>query len=168
MRQPFEPSVRDVSETVGKFEETPPLPRNRADSGKVSPSPSIEIFDWTIPTQRGLWYQAVVFVERAIFVTAEVDVTTIKSIKGVVPGGSRAVMEMMMQHGRFKRPTIIKVDELTDLRRDAGKGNLDFHTAEGSVVKVRVPDRERLDSLAKEVARSWKLRTAALAADQSS
>ncbi len=131
----------------------------------MNASPRIEVFDWTIPTPRGLWYQAVVFVERAIFVTAEVDISTLKTIKAVVPGGARAVMETIMTHGRSNRPTVIKIDELTDLRKDTGKGTLEFFTAEGSAVKCRVPDRERLDELAVEIARDWKLRTAALAAD---
>ncbi len=129
-------------------------------------SPNIEIHDWTIPTPRGLWYQAVVFVEKAIFVTAEVDVTMMRTIKAVVPGGPRPLMETMLNHGRFKKPTIIKVTDLTDLKRDATKGLLEFYNADGLVVKVKIPDRDRLDEVAKDVARAWKTRTAALPAQQ--
>ncbi len=112
---------------------------------------TVALHQWTIPSPRGLWYRGVVRIDHLLFVTSEVDYTTMEAITAAVPGDPKELVETLMGHGRFNRPTAVKIADITGLDRDATKGLLTIKTDE-TTIELKVPNRERLDEVAKHVA----------------
>lgn len=108
-------------------------------------TPSI-VHSWTIPSPRGLWYQAFVFVDRGVFLTDRIDITTLKSIQKAATAGTAATVKVLTDHGRFKRPTFIPYAQVKGLRANQGAGTVELHSDE-EILKANVPNRERLAAL---------------------
>lgn len=112
---------------------------------------TVALHQWTIPSPRGLWYRGIVRIDHLLFVTSEVDYTTMEAIQNAVPGDPKELVTTLMGHGRFNRPTTVKIADITGLDRDATKGLLTI-VAGDQTVEMKVPNRERLDEVAKHVA----------------
>ena len=104
---------------------------------------------WTIPTPRGLWYQAFVFVDRGVFLTDRVDITTLKAIQKASVNGTAATVKELTEHGRFKRPTFVPYPQFKGLKANEGAGTIELHS-ETDILKANVPNRERLEALPDE------------------
>ena len=104
------------------------------------------VHSWTIPTPRGLWYQAFVFVDRGVFLTDRIDITTLKAIQKASAGGTAATVKELTEHGRFKRPTFTPYDEVKGLRPNQGAGTIELQSGD-EILKANVPNRERLEAL---------------------
>lgn len=107
------------------------------------------VHSWTIPTPRGLWYQAFVFVDRGVFLTDRVDITTLKGIQKASVSGTAATVKELTEHGRFKRPTFTPYAEVKGLRANQGAGTIELQAGE-EILKANVPNRERLEALPAE------------------
>ncbi len=112
---------------------------------------NVALHQWTIPSPRGLWYQAIIRIDHLLFVTAEVDFTTMQTLQQAVGGEPKALVQTLMDHGRFNRPTALKISDVSDLKRDATKGQLIIVTDE-KTLSLRVPNRDRLDEVARSAA----------------
>lgn len=112
------------------------------------------VHSWTIPTPRGLWYQAFVFVDRGVFLTDRIDITTLKSIQKATALGTAATVKALTDHGRFKRPTFTPYDRLRGLRANHTGGTIELQVASDSgapaTLRANVPNRERLEALPDE------------------
>jgi len=104
------------------------------------------VHSWTIPTPRGLWYQAFVFVDRGVFLTDRIDITTLKAIQKASTGGTAATVKELTEHGRFKRPTFTPYAEVKGLRANQGAGTIELQSG-NEILKANVPNRERLEAL---------------------
>lgn len=104
------------------------------------------VHSWTIPTPRGLWYQAFVFVDRGVFLTDRVDITTLKRIQKATAGGTAATVKELTEHGRFKRPTFTPYSDVSGLRANITGGTIELQTT-SELLKANVPNRERLEAL---------------------
>lgn len=116
---------------------------------------TVALHKWTIPSPRGLWYRGIVRIDHLLFVTSEVDYTTMESIEQAVPGDPKELVTTLMGHGRFNRPVALKIAEISGIERDATKGMLRIVAGEESL-ELRVPNRERLDEVAKLIAKTVK------------
>ena len=121
---------------------------------------TVALHQWTIPSPRGLWYRGIVRIDHLLFLTSEVDYTTMEAIQGAVPGDPKDLVTTLMGHGRFNRPVTVKIADITGLDRDATKGLLTIRTDEESY-EMRVPNRDRLDEVARLIAKTIKQHTAA-------
>lgn len=104
------------------------------------------VHSWTIPSPRGLWYQAFVFVDRGVFLTDRVDITTLKGIQKASLNGTAATVKKLTEHGRFNRPTFVPYSELKGLRASQGAGTIELQNGD-EILKANVPNRERLEAL---------------------
>lgn len=107
------------------------------------------VLSWTIPTPRGLWYQAFVFVDRGVFLTDRVDIATLKRIQRASQDGTAATVKELTEHGRFKRPMFVPYADVKGLRTNLTGGTIELETA-NEPLKANVPNRERLELLAQE------------------
>lgn len=107
------------------------------------------VHSWTIPTPRGLWYQAFVFVDRGVFLTDRIDITTLKGIQKASSGGTASTVKELTEHGRFKRPTFTPYAEVKGLRANQSAGTIELQSGE-ETLKANVPNRERLEVLPTE------------------
>lgn len=104
------------------------------------------VLSWTIPTPRGLWYQAFVFVDRGVFLTDRIDIATLKRIQKATAGGTASTVKELTDNGRFKRPVFIPYTDVKGLKANATGGTIELHTSSDSL-KASVPNRDRLDLL---------------------
>lgn len=104
------------------------------------------VHSWTIPTPRGLWYQAFVFVDRGVFLTDRIDITTLKAIQKASAGGTATTVKELTEHGRFKRPTFTLYADVKGLRANYSSGTIELKSGE-EILKANVPNRERLEAL---------------------
>lgn len=104
------------------------------------------VLSWTIPTPRGLWYQAFVFVDRGVFLTDRTDISTLKRIQKASHDGTAATVKELTDHGRFKRPSFVPYTDVRSLRVNQGAGTVELETING-VHKANVPNRDRLQVL---------------------
>lgn len=101
---------------------------------------------WTIPTPQGLWYQAFVFVDRGVFLTDRIDITTLKGIQKASGHGTAATVKALTEHGRFKRPTFTPYAQVKGLRANLTGGTVELQSGD-NILMARVPNRERLQTL---------------------
>lgn len=116
---------------------------------------TVALHQWTIPSPRGLWYRGIVRIDHLLFVTSEVDYSTMEAIQSAVPGDAKELVTTLMGHGRFNRPQAVKISDITGLERDATKGLLRIVTTE-ETIELKVPNRDRLDEVARIVATTIK------------
>ena len=121
---------------------------------------TIDLHKWTIPSPRGVWFRGIVRIDHLLFITSEVDQTTMKSIEEAVGGDTKELVTTLMGHGRFNRPTTLKIADITGLERDATKGLLTIQTGDEEV-ELKFHNRDRLDEVAKLVAATIKQHRAA-------
>ena len=108
-----------------------------------------------MPSPQGLWYRAIVVIDKGIFVTPKVDVTTLESFKAAASVDTAEVVKVLTGHGRFKRPQFLAWTSISAIRINASTGAIDIECSEGTV-SVTVPDRERLQKLGKVLAVAHK------------
>lgn len=107
------------------------------------------VLSWTIPSPKGLWYQAFVFVDRGVFLTDRIDITTLKRIQKATAGGTASTVKELTDHGRFNRPVFTPFEELKGLRVNTTGGTVELQTS-GDTLKATVPNRDRLQLMSEE------------------
>ncbi len=118
------------------------------------------LLTWAIPTPHGLWYRAIVVIDRGIFVTPKVDVTTLDSARAAAATDAAELIENLTGHGRFKRPQFLAWKSITGIRSNASTGAIDIECGE-QTVSVTIPDRERLEKLGRVLTKTWNIQTTA-------
>lgn len=122
------------------------------------------LLDWTIPTPQGLWYQAFVMIDRGLFVTPKIDTTTMEALKAAAAADAQTVVGLLTDHGRSKRPDYFAWEKITAIQLNALIGSIEI-VAEAKTVSINVPDRKRVEKIAKVLALTWETRQKARAAD---
>ncbi len=126
------------------------------------------LLTWTIPTPQGLWYQAFVLVDSGLFATPRIDTTTMDGLKAAAGTDTRTVVEFLTDHGRSKRPDYLPWEKISNIQLNSLTGSIEV-VGEAKVVSITVPDRERLEKIAKVLALAWdtrrKSRASSAAAD---
>lgn len=125
----------------------------------------MHVLSWKIPTPKGLWYRALVGVQKGLFVTPDVDVTTLNAIKAAAKTGPADVVQELNGNGRSKRAQFVAWNEVTAIRATPGMGTLEIESAGREPLVVKVADRERLEQLHQSANKLWKVRTAQAVAD---
>jgi len=114
-------------------------------------APSVHLLPWTIPKPMGLWYRAFVLTSKGIYITPEVDFTTIESLKGSLAEGEDAVLELLTVHGRSKRAQFVPLNAVSGIAANEAAGTIHVKVSDDSLDNpmVRIPKREQLPKLAK-------------------
>lgn len=128
-------------------------------------APAVHLVPWTIPKPMGLWYRAFVLTEMGIFITPEMDVSSMEELKAALPAGPDAVVGVLTEHGRGKRSQFVPLESIVGLlaNEDAGTIHLKVSDAKQENPMVRVPRRDQLPKIAAAVTNFVK-RTKASAA----
>lgn len=111
----------------------------------------VHLLPWTIPKPVGLWYRAFVLTQNGIYITPEVDFTTIEALKAALDQGEEAVLELLTVHGRSKRSQFVPISLVSGLTVNEPAGTLHLKVSDDSVDNpmVRIPKRDQLPKLAK-------------------
>ena len=115
------------------------------------------LLTWTIPTPQGLWYQAFVLIDRGLFATPKIDATTMEGLKAAASADTQTVVGFMTDHGRSKRPEYLPWEKISAIQLNSLTGSIEV-VGEGKVVAITVPDRDRLEKIAKVLALAWDTR----------
>jgi hypothetical protein len=113
------------------------------------------LLTWTIPTPQGLWYRAIVVIDKGIFITPKIDVTTLESFKTAAASDTSELVEALTGHGRFARPQYLNWSSITAIRSNASAGLIEIEAGDNAT-SVAVPDRDRLEKLGRVLAASLK------------
>ena len=90
-------------------------------------------------------------IDRGVFVTPRVDVTTMKAYKSAAAGELSELIEVLTKHGRFKRAEFLAWDSITAIRQKTSVREIEIET-DDKVISVSVPDAERLEKLGQALA----------------
>lgn len=112
------------------------------------------LLTWAIPTPQGLWYRAVVVIDRGVFVTPRVDVTTLEALKTASAEGTTELVKALTEHGRSKRPDYVAWESITAIRQNSSVGEIEIE-ADEKVISFTIPDRERMDKIGRALALTW-------------
>ncbi len=128
---------------------------------------SARILQWTVPTPRGLWYRAFVVTPKGVFLTAEIDVTSMQAISeaaNAVDGSAEgwASLRKALATKRFKQPTFVPLGEITGISRNVTGGWIDL-VSESDTTRARVPNRDQLAEVADALSVAVKAARAAAA-----
>lgn len=107
------------------------------------------LLNWTIATPRGLWYRTVILAEQGVFVTPEVDASTMQAITEASKSGTIELVRKLNSLGRFKKARFLAWGEITAILVNEDTGTIELTASEKETVSVVVPDRERLKAMAR-------------------
>lgn len=116
-------------------------------------APSVHLVPWTIPKPMGLWYRAFVLTEKGVFVTPEIDFTSLEALKVAVDGGLEQTLTILAEHGRNKRPQFVPLDSITGIAANESAGTVHIKVADSGSEDpmVRIPRRDQLPKIAAAV-----------------
>ncbi len=124
--------------------------RNLAEVNSVDDT-TIRLLTWKVPTPRGLWHRAFVVTEKGLFLTPDIDTTTMNGLKKAADSDPGELLAQLTGHGRFKRSTFLAWPSITSVRHNGATGIIEVETEDG-VTTAKVADRERLEKLARVLA----------------
>lgn len=116
-------------------------------------APSVHLVPWTIPKPMGLWYRAFVLTEKGIFITPEIDYTSLEALKLAVDGGMENILSVLADHGRNKRPQFVPLSSVIGLSANEAAGTIHLKVADAGTEDpmVRIPRRDQLPKIASAV-----------------
>lgn len=109
------------------------------------------LLTWKVPTPRGLWHRAFVVTEKGLFLTPDIDTTTMNGLREAADSDPAKLLTLLTGHGRSKRSTFFKWHAINAIRHNGSTGIIEVETDDG-VTTAKVADRERLEKLARVLA----------------
>ena len=128
--------------------------RSRWNAVPITPEP--RLLTWTIPAPQGLWYRAIIVIDRGMFITPKIDYTTLEALKSAAETDTAKLIDVLTGHGRFSRPQYLNWTSITAIRMNTSAGLIEIEAGDDGATSVAVPDRDRLEKLGRVLAASLK------------
>ena len=117
------------------------------------------LLTWTVPTPRGLWYRSIIVIDQGLFITPDIDTSTMEALKKAASAGTEELVSALTSHGRFKRPRYLSWSTLEEVRHSPTTGTIELVVEGEEAVSVVIADRDRSEKLARVLHKTWKAQT---------
>ncbi len=85
-----------------------------------------------------------------------------KRVNAAALQGTKVLVSELLEHDRFKKPAFAPLDQIAAIRAKPTLGMLEIE-AGGTILSARIPKRERLNEVAREVSDAIRVARAAAA-----